>query len=1098
MPNSNRITKDWLDIADANLSKKLQPLANAKVVRVLDTAPSTTQEWEALTSYTIDGVTYAFKPGDEVRVPDNGSETGYTYYKLDAIVSGAAKWALSESDVTSRVKITVNLDAYVSTDGNTYTKTLGTELAGVVVTLTENSEGTSVSKTVASGETSVIFKGVAPLLNYTLSVSAIDGYSQPANQTITNPQMGDELTKTFAYYADEYTFTATSNQDTQSTPDETIAAVKATVTYGGESYQKIGTVKFPKDTVLTSVTWPDVTGYSKTSSNTGFAYSAEYSTEVCVVNVSALNSQEETVAADGATVSINGIDYVLQDGTQGATKSGNIWTVTTKIPYNTTYSIAATGLTGYDDPTTISNITSNQITRTTNLQFTARIENGVYAYYSDGSIKPYASATSDAIGVAVIDDDACFVIDKSSDEVSAKFGGYNYTIYTIVNTNNSTIACADFDGYRNTTNIISTLNGYTDSQSVTGAPAAEWCRSRFNGNGYLAALGEWNTAYKYKTDINAMMAAISGDILNKGAYWTSTSRNDSSYSWYFGWNGGSNSYTFRYNANYVRPFCTINTSLTLTLVSSDSSTVSGLTVTVTDRTGVSQTLVTDSTGKVTFSNVACGTVNVSIAGRGILNGGDTFTVNMNMSARNVTLNTVINGTFAYYSDGTYDNGEKHQAGSDTAIGVAVIDTEACFVIDKTNVSGTKKYGGYNRDLSMWNIVTTTDSTIAKTDFDGYRNTTKIISACAGYTAQSITGAPAAEACRTRFSGEGYLPAIGEWDVAYKYKTDINAMLTDKIGGTAISSSYNWSSTLYSSASNSWELDWGASTIGGYSRIYGLSTRAFRTLNTPIFLTLTSSDSTTVNNITVNVTDKTGNLQSVTTDSNGQVTVNNVACGDVFVSVPGKQTTNSTFNVTPFSTSFTVGVTTPSTGVYAYYSDGTMKTQSEADSNAIGVAVITSNCAFVIDKTDIKAPNSQTTVTYGGYQKDLTGTAMITTDSTTAKTDFNGQQNSANIATACSGYNDGYRTGSAAEDCQSRFNGKGYFGSVGEWWDAYQNKTAVNNMMTAIGGTALFEGYYWTSTLYNTSTNSWALSWHGGGVIYDGRNLTSSVRAFSPL
>ena len=37
------------------------------------------------------------------------------------------------------------------------------------------------------------------------------------------------------------------------------------------------------------------------------------------------------------------------------------------------------------------------------------------------------------------------------------------------------------------------------------------------------------------------------------------------------------------------------------------------------------------------------------------------------------------------------------------------------------------------------------------------------------------------------------------------------------------------------------------------------------------------------------------------------------------------------------------------GIYAYYSDGSVKTYENADSNAIGVAVVTDNCRFVINK-----------------------------------------------------------------------------------------------------------------------------------------------------
>ena len=457
---------------------------------------------------------------------------------------------------------------------------------------------------------------------------------------------------------------------------------------------------------------------------------------------------------------------------------------------------------------------------------------------------------------------------------------------------------------------------------------------------------------------------------------------------------------------------------------------------------------------------------------------------------------IKNGVFAYYSDGTILPYDEATTG---AIGVAVIDDDACFVIDKTNVSGNRAFGGYNRNLSSTNIVLTTDIAIAKTDFDGYRNTTKLISACAGYTdsTASVTGAPAAEACRQQFSGKGYLPALGEWDVAYKYKTDITAMLS-KIGGTALTENWYWSSTLYNTSTNSWRLSWGNGNVDNVVRYGYNSVRAFAALNTSLTLTLVSQDTSGVSGLSVTVTDRTGTSQALTTDSTGKVTFSNVACGQVNVSVAGKATLNGTgtFNVNRSVTTHTTTIKTPSTGVYAYYADGSMS--STGTSSAIGVAVITSNSAFVIDKTNIPRADGTAYMYYGGYNKDLTGAAMITTNSTTAKTDFSGQQNSANIAAACSGYADGYRTGSAAEDCQSRFNGKGYLGSLGEWNDAYQNKTAVNSMMTAIGGTAITEGTYWSSTLYDTSTDSWRLNWYNGGVDGSNRYNFFYVRAFAAL
>ena len=45
--------------------------------------------------------------------------------------------------------------------------------------------------------------------------------------------------------------------------------------------------------------------------------------------------------------------------------------------------------------------------------------------------------------------------------------------------------------------------------------------------------------------------------------------------------------------------------------------------------------------------------------------------------------------------------------------------------------------------------------------------------------------------------KGYLPALGEWQIAYDNKSQVNSALS-KIGGTAIPDSYHWSSTEFSS------------------------------------------------------------------------------------------------------------------------------------------------------------------------------------------------------------------------------------------------------------------------------------------------------------
>ena len=92
------------------------------------------------------------------------------------------------------------------------------------------------------------------------------------------------------------------------------------------------------------------------------------------------------------------------------------------------------------------------------------------------------------------------------------------------------------------------------------------------------------------------------------------------------------------------------------------------------------------------------------------------------------------------------------------------------------------------------------------------------------------------------------------------------------------------------------------------------------------------------------------------------------------------------------------------GVWAYYADGSIKDYTNADSNAIGVAVVTANCGFVIDKIDT---NSGGRIRYGGNDKDLSGIGVVqTTDVDLAKADFDGEGNTTKLINALASYNDG--------------------------------------------------------------------------------------------
>jgi len=149
------------------------------------------------------------------------------------------------------------------------------------------------------------------------------------------------------------------------------------------------------------------------------------------------------------------------------------------------------------------------------------------------------------------------------------------------------------------------------------------------------------------------------------------------------------------------------------------------------------------------------------------------------------------------------------------------------------------------------------------------------------------------------------------------------------------------------------------------------------------------------------------------------------------------------------------------GVWAYYADGSIRDYEHADSNAIGVAVVTADCSFVIDKTRSKlAMSSNGNASENKFNElDIVKTSNLNT----AITDLDGYNNTLKIINHLTSL--GF-TSPAVSYCMSQFDGNGYLGAFGEWNAVYTNLSDVNAMLTKIGGTKVQnEWYTTTSTLY---------------------------------
>lgn len=187
------------------------------------------------------------------------------------------------------------------------------------------------------------------------------------------------------------------------------------------------------------------------------------------------------------------------------------------------------------------------------------------------------------------------------------------------------------------------------------------------------------------------------------------------------------------------------------------------------------------------------------------------------------------------------------------------------------------------------------------------------------------------------------------------------------------------------------------------------------------------------------------------------------------------------------------------GVYIQHKVGKLFTTDDwtalgfSNDLANGVAVITDAARFVIAKGNVSASMMQ----WASDTSTLIDGVLTSTDGPELKADFAGKQNTEFMLTV--------DTSGAGYSCANYTfpNGeKGYLPALGEWGIAYQNKAAIDKVMTLIGGTALgstaLDGkYYWSSTQYSASKACYH-EWDNGTAGYGNKTAYRWVRAFSAL
>ncbi len=205
---------------------------------------------------------------------------------------------------------------------------------------------------------------------------------------------------------------------------------------------------------------------------------------------------------------------------------------------------------------------------------------------------------------------------------------------------------------------------------------------------------------------------------------------------------------------------------------------------------------------------------------------------------------------------------------------------------------------------------------------------------------------------------------------------------------------------------------------------------------------------------------------------------------------------STYTAESASRNVTLAVTF-NTGIYIQDTDGNLYTADTWDTannaNANGVAVVLDTCRFVI------LPDVDSAAQWASSAS-VNLSAINKTSEDEAKADYNGASNTTTMLTSSYCNKSGYAAYICANTTSKR--GKtGYLGAAGEMYTVYQNRTAINSLLSLIGGTQISTSRYWVSNLYKYSSSkyyAWYVYMSNGNV--DNYTVTSNyyVRVLTTL
>lgn len=152
------------------------------------------------------------------------------------------------------------------------------------------------------------------------------------------------------------------------------------------------------------------------------------------------------------------------------------------------------------------------------------------------------------------------------------------------------------------------------------------------------------------------------------------------------------------------------------------------------------------------------------------------------------------------------------------------------------------------------------------------------------------------------------------------------------------------------------------------------------------------------------------------------------------------------------------------GVYILHTDGNLyfpkMWNKEDNENAVGVALVSDNCKFVIAP---ELSNEELQWSKGGVRELVPGVTDEDGNSEIRNNDFNGKENTRALIIQY-----GESTDYAAGWCNNytfKNNAHGYLAGYGEFYEVVKNKDAILDCMSLIDGDTNFGNFYWTSTQY---------------------------------